>query len=212
MNPMFTIKETVSEAWKVVKANIWVLAGLLIGYVILSFTLSLLLTGDSTTMLSISSILSIIIGGLFTLGYFRNLFQALDGEEPQFSAYGQESRKLLKYIAASIIFTFIIIIGLALFVIPGIYLALRLQFFQALIVDEDCGIIESLKRSWELTKDQVLPLFILFLVMILISLIGLLLLGVGIFVATPVIYTMYLIVYRKLNSPVYTEPEVIEKL
>lgn len=210
MNPTFTIGETFSKAWKVVKANIWVLVGLLIGYTILSFTLGIL-SGNSTTFSIITSILSLIIGGLFYLGYLRNIFQALDGEEPQFSAYGQESRKLLKYIASSILFSIMVFIGAIFLIIPGIYLAIRFQFFAAFIVDEDCGIIESLRRSWEMTKGQTLPLLLLFLTMLLISIIGLLLLGVGMFVATPVIYAMYLIVYRALNSPVNIQDETIEE-
>lgn len=208
MNSTFTIKETVLEAWEAVKANIWVLVGLYVGYIIISYTLSFLLAKIAL----LSLILSFILTGLFSLGYLRNIFQALDGEEPQFSAYGQESRKLGKYLAASILFSVIVVIGFIVFIIPGIYLALRLQFFLAFIIDEDCGIIESLKRSWEMTKDQVLPLFILCLVMLVIGIIGTLLLGIGVFVAIPIIYAMYLIVYRKLNSPIYTEPEAIEKL
>ncbi|WP_085536035.1 hypothetical protein [Massilibacteroides vaginae] len=210
MNPTFTISETFSKAWKVVKANIWVLVGLIIGYSIISFTLTIL-SGRSLTFNIVSAVFSLIIGGLFGLGYLRNLFQALDGEEPQFSAYGQESRKLLKYIASSIVYSIIVTIGIILLIIPGIYLGIRLQFYSAFIVDEDCGAIESLKRSWEITKGQELPLFLLSLVMILISIIGMLLLGVGIFVAVPVIYTMYLIVYRVLNSPVNIQNEVIEE-
>lgn len=211
MNPTFTIKETFFKAWAVVKANIWVLVGLLIGYFILSFTLGLL-AGDSVLFNLITSILSLVLGSIFSLGYLKNLFQAIDGEEPQFSAYGQESRKVLKYIGASIVFSIFVIIGIALFLIPGIYLALRLQFFQTFIVDEDCGAIESLKRSWEMTQGQVLSLFLLCLVMILIYIIGLLLLGVGIFIAIPITYTMFVLVYRALNSPLNVLTEEAEEI
>lgn len=211
MNPKFTIGQTFSNAWKAVKANIWVLVGLFIGYSILSFTLSLF-SGQSTVFNSIFAILSLVIGSLFSLGYLRNIFQALDGEEPQFSAYGQESRKLIKYIAASLIYSIIVFIGTILLIIPGIYLGIRLQFFSAFIVDEDCGAIESLKRSWAITKNEELPLFLLFLFMVLIFIIGVLLLGVGVFIAVPVIYAMQLTVYRLLNSPVNTQLEVAEEL
>lgn len=211
MNPTFIIRETFSRAWTVVKANIWVLVGLLIGYTIISFTLSLL-GGNSIPFTIITTLLSMILGAIFSLGYLKNIFQALDGEEPQFSAYGQESRKLLKYIGASIVYGIIVLIGMALFIIPGIYLALRLQFFSAFIVDEDCGAIESLRRSWGITQGQVLPLFLLALVIIAISIVGFILLGIGIFVATPIVYAMFLIVYRALNSPLRTLPEETEEV
>lgn len=91
--------------------------------------------------------------------------------------------------------------GFLIFIIPGIYLALRLQFFQAFIIEENAGIIESLHKSWEITKGQVLPLFILALVMIGILILGCILFGIGIFVAVPLIYMMYGYVFRKLNTP-----------
>lgn len=208
MNPTFSIKETFLKSWEVVKANIWVLAGLFIGFNIITFTLGIL-AGNSITLSIIINIIVLILGSIFSLGYFRNIFQALDGEEPQFSAYGQESRKVLKYILASIIYSIIATIGTLLFIIPGIYLGIRLQFYAAYIVDEDCGAIESLQRSWEITKNQGMPLFLLLLAMIGIIIVGFILLIVGIFVAYPLCFTMYLVVYRALNVP--NQPKEIEE-
>jgi hypothetical protein len=210
MNPTFTIKETVSLAWKTVKSQIWVLVGLIIGYTIISFTLGLF--SSTSTLGILVSILSVVLSCIFSLGYLRNIFQALDGEEPQFSAYGQESRKFFKYLVAQILLSFIVIIGLGLLIIPGIYLAIRLQFFMAFIVDEDADIIESLKRSWEITKGQEVQLLLLALAMMAIGLLGLIVLGVGIFVAMPVTYTMYAIAYRKLNSPLNIIDSIEEEI
>lgn len=44
--------------------------------------------------------------------------------------------------------------GLVLFVIPGIYVLLRLSYIHGLIVNEDIGPIEVLKRSWQLTSGN----------------------------------------------------------
>ncbi|MDD3061464.1 MAG: DUF975 family protein [Massilibacteroides sp.] len=211
MNPTFTIKETLSLAWTTVKSQIWVLVGLLIGYTIINFTLSLF---TSLSFLGIIVlIVSTLISCIFFMGYLRNIFQALDGEEPQFSAYGQESRKVLKFFAAYVLFLLIVSIGIVFLLIPGIYLAIRLQFYATFIIDEDCGAIESLKRSWEITKGQVIPLLLLFLSMIGISLLGFILLGVGIFITIPITYAMYAIAYRNLNSPlkVLEEVEIVEQ-
>ena len=112
------------------------------------------------------NLISCIISCIFALGYMKNIFQALDGEEPQFSAYGQQARKIITYFVANLFMGIIVVFGICLFIIPGIYLALRLQFFTAFIVEEDTGIIESLKRSWEITRGQGMPLFMLMLSMI----------------------------------------------
>ena len=192
MEPKFIISEVFSTAWKGTKSQLWILAGLLIGYCILSFTLTAFAMPMQSSMIGkiIVNVISALFSIIFSLGYMKNIFQALDGEEPQFSAYGQQTKNIITYFLASLITGF-----------PGIYLALRLQFFQAFIIEENAGIIESLHKSWEITKGQVLPLFILALVMIGILILGCILFGIGIFVAVPLIYMMYGYVFRKLNTP-----------
>lgn len=202
MGPKFILSEVFSTAWKGTKSQLWILAGLLIGYCILSFTLSAFAMPIQSSIIGeiIVTVVSVLFSLIFSLGYMKNIFQALDGEEPQFSAYGQQTRNIITYLLASIIMGLIVSVGLLFFIIPGIYLALRLQFYQAFIVEENAGIIESLRKSWEITKEQALPLFMLALVMIGILILGCILFGIGIFVAIPLIYMMYGYVFRKLQS------------
>lgn len=202
MEPKFMISEVLGTSWKCTKSQIWVLVGLLIGYTILSSILSIfgMPAEGSMTGMIIVNVVSAIIGCLFSLGYTKNIFQALDGEEPQFSAFGQQSRKLITYIIASLIYFLIMVIGLGLLIIPGIYLAIRLQYFLAFIVEEDAGIIDSLTRSWEITKGQTMQLFLLGLAAMGICILGLIIFIVGIFVAAPVAYMMYCYSFRKLNT------------
>lgn len=203
MEPKFSISEVCSTSWQQTKAQIWVLVGLLIGMTIISFTLGAFAMPmqDSMVGMIVINLISYIISAIFCLGYLKNIFQALDEEEPQFSAYGQQSRKIITYLVASFFMGIIVFFGICLFVLPGIYLALRLQFYTAFIVEEDAGIMESMKRSWEITRGEVASLFLLMLAMIGIGLLGFILLGVGIFIALPLIYMMYGYVFRQLNTP-----------
>ena len=41
MKPIFKISEVFKTSWKQTRSQIWVLAGLIIGYMIISFTLSI---------------------------------------------------------------------------------------------------------------------------------------------------------------------------
>lgn len=203
MEPKFMISEVLSTSWKCLKSQIWVLVGLLVGLSILSFTLSILTAPmqHSLTGQLVVIIISLIIQLIFGLGYVKNMFQALDGIEPQFSAYGQQARKIFTCLIASVIMAIVVTIGTCLFIIPGIYLGLRLQFYTIFIVEENSGIIESLKRSWEITEGQVMPLFILVLVTILVTILGFILFIIGIYVALPLVYMMQCYVFRKLNPP-----------
>ena len=149
MEPKFIISEVFSTAWKGTKSQLWILAGLLIGYCILSFTLTAFAMPMQSSIIGkiIVNVISALFSIIFSLGYMKNIFQALDGEEPQFSAYGQQTKNIITYFLASLITGFVVLAGFLFFIIPGIYLALRLQFFQAFIIEENAGIIESLHKK-----------------------------------------------------------------
>ena len=209
MEPKFMISEVFGTSWKYTKSQIWVLVGLFIGFSILSMIVTLFGMPAQGSMVGkiIVNLISAVISSAFMLGYIKNLFQTMDGEEPQFSAYGQQSRKIFTYLIASIIMGIAVAIGIFLLIVPGIYLAIRLQFYSAYIVEEDCGIIESLQKSWDLTKGQGMPLFLLLLAMIGTAIVGCILFFVGLFVAVPLIYMMQCYTFRKLNT-ISTEEEV----
>ena len=211
MNATFQISEVFQNSWKFVKSQIWVLAGLCIGFCLLSGVINLCtlpLQGSVSGSIITYAIIT-IISSVFSLGYVKNMFQIMDGEEPQFSAYMQSLPKVINMWLAGLIYGFVVLIGCCLLIIPGLYLAIRLQFYVQFIVDENAGIIESLNKSWQLTKGLVVPLFLLIIVEILIAIVGLILFGIGFFIAYPLIVMMSCYVYRILNRPAI-EQEVIE--
>lgn len=205
MEEKIVYSDIFKAAWRGLKSQFWLLTGLLIGFTIIISLLLIFVVPDKGEVLGVGSILMAVITlfliCLFQMGYLKNCLQTLDGEEPQFSAYGQVSRKLFSFLIAYLLFGIILTIGAALLIIPGIYLGLRLQFFYALMVDENAGIIQSFKRSWEITKGRGLKLFILMLIIILVQFAGSAALFIGTFVAIPLITLMYAYTYRKLTAP-----------
>jgi len=199
----FVLSDVLRVAWKGLISQIWLLAGLLIGYVIVSLSLILFIPLPEQGTISIAgmaiALLSLVLSLLFSLGYTKNMFETLDGEEPQFSAYGQQARKIISWLIAGLIYTVVVFVGLVLFVFPGIYLAIRLQFFYTSIVEEDTGLVTSLKRSWEITRGQTMPLFLLLLATIGLTVLGLAFFAIGIFVTFPLVGLMYCYVFRKLT-------------
>ena len=192
-------------AWRGLMSQFWLLVGLMIGFTIIYSLLLIFSIPEKGEYISISSIiisiLCMLLIGLFLMGYLKNCMQTLDGEEPQFSSYGKVSRKLLIFLVTHILYSLIVIVGLFFLIIPGIYLGIRLQFYFAFIVEDNCGIMESFKKSWEITKGRSLKLFVLWLITVLISFAGCIALLVGIFIASPLIVLMYGYTYRKLTAP-----------
>jgi uncharacterized membrane protein len=247
MESKFSIPNVLRTSWKALIPQIWILAGLLIGYALLSLILASVLSpllSSSWVGGIIVNLVSLIIGLVFSLGYVKNLFQALDGDEPRFSAYGQQARKIGTYFVSNLLYGILVCVIAALFLVPyfyllyhfsfikdvfvpgyapvipeggglplffmgigalclllpSVYFGIRFTFYQAFIVEDDAGIVESLGKSWEITKGQELPLFLLGLIMIGISIVGILVFLIGIFVATPLIWLMHCCVFRKLNK------------
>jgi hypothetical protein len=78
-----------------------------------------------------------------------------------------------------------VIVG-ALIAVPGlIIVALRLAQFPFVLVDRDCGVMDSLRGSWELTRGRVVQLFFLGIVVALIAMSGVLACGVGLLFTGP---------------------------
>ena len=87
MEPKFMISEVFGTSWKYTKSQIWVLVGLFIGYFILSSIISLFGMPAQGSMVGkiIVNLISAVISSAFMLGYIKNLFQTMDGEEPQYT-------------------------------------------------------------------------------------------------------------------------------
>lgn len=93
---------------------------------------------------------------------------------------------VLPMLVATLLFTVGMLVGLVLFIVPGIIFTLGCWFFAPLIVDTNCGAVDSLKASWDLTKGHKVQLFVLWLFMIGLMIAGILACCVGVFVALPI--------------------------
>ena len=62
---------------------------------------------------------------------------------------------------------------------------IRIQFYPYLIVSQELGPLESLKKSYMLTENYVLDLVVFIFCLIAVNLLGLLALGLGLFITIP---------------------------
>ena len=198
MERKLIISDLLRKAWQSLVAQIWVLAGLVIGYTIISLLLTCTMPYISYPGRTALGLANTFFTLVFALGYLKNLFQALDGEEPQFSAYGQMSRKVFALLFAYILYTVIVALGLVLLIVPGVYVGLRWVFAPQIIVEENASALSSLRRSWEITRGTTGQVFKLVLAGCGIMLLGHLAFGIGIFLAIPLVHLMMCAAYRQL--------------
>jgi uncharacterized membrane protein len=144
---------------------------------------------------------SFFAGCVLELGLIAIALEFRDGRMPEFGDLFNRVPLVFKYAAASILYSVLIVIGLFLFIVPGIYLAIRLLFFGYFIVDRGAGPIESFELSSELTSGVKLELFLFVVLLILVNVLGLLCLGVGVLASMPVSALAMAWVFRYLEGP-----------
>jgi len=149
----------------------------------------------------IGNILVWVLNVVIDMGIIRITLKFVDLEKPVFSDLFHGS-SLINYILASIISGTIIVIGIVLFVIPGIVFALRLQFAKYLVIDKEMGPVDAIQKSWNITKGITWNLFLLTLLLILINILGFIALLVGLFITVPLTMVANAFVYRRLLSQV----------
>ncbi|MHB9285405.1 hypothetical protein ACKVMT_00010 [Halobacteriales archaeon Cl-PHB] len=76
---------------------------------------------------------------------------------------------LVNLVVGAILYGLAVVVGLVLFVLPGIFLAVALFFYNYAIVVEDENVFEAFATSWELTKGNRLRLFLLGLIVAIAS-------------------------------------------
>tara|TARA_B100001250_G_scaffold155932_1_gene134024 strand:+ start:15717 stop:16322 length:606 start_codon:yes stop_codon:yes gene_type:complete len=113
-----------------------------------------------------------------------------------FAGFNHFIKTLLLYVS----FVLIIIAGLILFIIPGIYFSLKYAMcFFALVENPEISIGEALQKSSDLMKEDKWKLFLLYLLFFLIVLAGFITL-IGWLWAFPLIYVSNAIFYDYLKN------------
>jgi uncharacterized membrane protein len=127
------------------------------------------------------------------------MLKLVDGVKPEFKDLYYIT-KLFNFMLATLIKGFIVIVGLLLFIIPGIIFSIKLQYTEYFIVDKKMDAIDAIKASWEITKGVKGNLFLLGLLLGLINILGFLCLIVGLVITVPLSMVANAYVYRKLIS------------
>ena len=200
-----SVSKIFGKAWELFKANGSDLVVVTFIYVFLSSTLSIvdsLTEGSPFIIVLIISIICGIAQMILALGFNSILLNTVDGNNFHLQElFNKRSPTLIfQYIVGSILSGIAIVLGFIFLIIPGIYLAIRLQYFTLCILEQevpDCG--KALNESWNMTEGHVLDLFSLGILSICLVILGLIALFVGLFVAIPVAGLMSAVAYRILK-------------
>lgn len=201
----FSIGDAVSFGWDATKNNLgffipavlilWVAGAIPGGIQSLNYYMS---TGAAVAWSGIFSIVSLAVSIFINMAEIRIGLKFCDGDVADFPDMLADYRKFLDVLVGSILYFLIVLAGFILLIVPGIYWAVRYHLFGYLILDQEYGPVDAIRRSGELTRGVWWHLFAFWLVLLGIGILGFLACCVGLLFAFPVIIVAVAYVYRTL--------------
>jgi uncharacterized membrane protein len=158
---------------------------------------------DATLGLMLGGVLQFLVDTVLALGFYAVALDVIAGRQAEMSRlFSKRSPVLLFHsFIGSLIVGLAIALGFIFLVIPGIYFALRLQYFNVVLIEQESpDFWAAIETSWKMTEGHVFGLLGVSLLSILVVIAGLLALFVGLFVAIPVVFLMNVLVYRQLQT------------
>lgn len=221
----FSVTETLSIAWQVLKKNVATIAV----YTLISFAV---VTGTTimvnfmildVAIATAAGIFSIFLVSFIFLGFIKLVFQLIDKEfyEFGFRDIMPSLKMLFSYIILLIIVSTIAVfisaciqrvgneflqalVGLFSVVFVEVFFLFYFPICACFIVDENCGPFQSVAQSFQLIKGNFLKYFLLFIIIEAMVLIGYFT-RVGMIFVIPFVNLLLVVAYRKL---VYSHQDV----
>ncbi|TET33373.1 MAG: hypothetical protein E3J72_16935 [Planctomycetota bacterium] len=201
--PKFSKGEAIRFGWETMKKNLgfFIVLMIIVGIIqIVPDFVSDLYAENNPALWLLIFICAYILNCLVAMGQIEITLKLCDDRKPRLDDLFSCANLLLKYIAVSILYSLIVLGGLILLIIPGIIFAIKYQFCIYFLVDQNTGIMESLKKSGEITDGAKLDLFLFGWILAGIVLLGALCLLVGLFAAVPTAMVAHAWVFRVLNA------------
>jgi len=214
----FSITETLSIAWHILRKNISTIAVYsLLALVIIGssgFLIYNVLTDD--ILKSIGVIVLLVIISFIFLGFVKLIFQLIDKEyyDFEFKDVLPKTKMLISYLILLVIVSSVAVLITnvikmledgVLQSLLGIFVFLLIQFFflfyfpicACFIVDDGSGPFESVSQSFKLIKGNFLKYFLLFLLIELMVFLGTVT-RIGMIFVIPFVNILLIVAYRKL--------------
>ncbi|MGQ0635483.1 MAG: hypothetical protein ACT4QC_12785 [Planctomycetaceae bacterium] len=165
------------------------------------------LTAQQMLDRQVGTILHVVLGLAFAaLNFFLTIGQSLAllkiarGQKASVGDLFSGSRYFWRAVGAGLLFSMMSFAGLLACGVGMLFVVLMFGPFLYVLVDHDCGPIESLKGAKAITTGNLLPLFVLLLASLGLVILGLLLCGLGLLVAYPFIMLVQAVAYLAMSG------------
>jgi uncharacterized membrane protein len=198
MHQAFSIEESLKFGWQKLKEHsmllFQVLLTLFVFEVVYGITTDAL---EGPALFVVASIL-MVVGFVLGTGFTIITLKIGKGEHATYRDLLPKPMVVWKFFLISTLVGLIVLGGLILLIIPGIYFAIRFSMARFAVL-EGTPIMESLKKSTTLTEGIKWQLLLFFVVIIALNILGAIPFGLGLLITLPVTAIAFVHVYEKLK-------------
>ena len=215
----FSIDQALVHGWENMKKHFWFLLGVIgitmVISMIFSFAMDPLKNHLSETIPAIGYYLLTIVDAIITtiigIGIVKIYLKITDNETPEYSDLYRHTKYFWKYLATSILLALLVVAGLILLIFPGIYWGIKYRFAPFLVIDQNMGIMESFRKSNEMTTGVMWSLLAFTWASLVVIAIGCLVLLVGVIPAAWIAGLANIFIYRQLAGKSKEKEEKTEE-
>jgi len=203
----FSIKESLKFGWQHFKKRVWFFVAVVATVAFIGWLpdeLRSRLPESAVASKWFYRIIGILVTTYVSAGFLRIILDVIEDKQAKYSDIFKNYKYIFNYWLAEFIAGAATVVGLVLFIVPGIILAIKFQFADYFVVDKNQNAIQALKSSWRITSGIKWNLFLFGLTLIGINILGMLALGVGALVTYPVTMIAQAHVYKLLTAKVNT--------
>jgi uncharacterized membrane protein len=196
----FDIGESLRFGWETFKSNIGFLILILLIFWVVEgiFSVPTYATRSQAVIL-IFDILGLVIAVFVAIAVVKISLRFLAGGPGDFTDLYEGYPRFLDMLVGHILYVLLVIAGLILLIVPGIYWGLKYQFYPYLIIDKDMGSVDAIKRSGQITNGEKGHLFLFWLAVMGINILGAIACGIGLFITIPLTFLAHAHIYRRLE-------------
>lgn len=199
-----------SRSWELFGKNFGLLAGAtLVMFVVIGGALAVLgapvamffnhpgAPPDTLEKVVITAIyLALFVVGVFLQGgYNLMMLKIARGEPAQVADLFAGTQYFLRILMGHLLLMALAAVGFVLCIIPYFLVLMTFWPFALVIVDQNVGVIESFRRSRQITADNLLTIFVLWLAMTGINLLVIPTCGIGVILAVPLMTIILAVAY-----------------
>lgn len=153
---------------------------------------------NPTTQSQIFSFFITLLQLFLSLGFTKIMLLLIQNEFVEVADMFNNFNVFLSYFVASFLYGIAVSLGTLLLILPGIFIAIRFQFYPYFIIEEGVSSFTALQKSYFLSQNLTLELFLLGIVVIALNIAGILFLGIGIIFTYPLTSMATAVVFKSL--------------